>query len=210
MPVYTAALCKVLVLSEMWVWRYNLFLWDRQDGICCPLLAQAVRSSSISKSYSHSGCVYARFTFTSSNWPDTSVSTNRSMNSRTWAESGFIAAPFSWAATQSKVLERSEVWPYHQEIPVARQNMRQSAGKIIKICHQQQYLSRYKAALTCYNKHKSDISQLYLCLMALERHFIILLGRKESTEKVCWTYTYWDRDIMWFYALDWNGHNVSK
>jgi hypothetical protein len=103
-----SALCKVLVVSEMWVWGYNnsdLILGEKQDDICCPFLAQTVRSSSISKHYSHSGCVYARFTLTSSNWPDTSVSTNRSMNSRTWAESGFIATPFSQAATQSKVLE---------------------------------------------------------------------------------------------------------
>jgi hypothetical protein len=38
---------------------------------------------------------------TSSSWPDTSDSTNRSMKSRTWAESGSIAVPLSWAGLVS-------------------------------------------------------------------------------------------------------------
>lgn len=56
--------------------------------------------SNISTQYSchsHSGCVYKRFNLTSSSWPDTSASTNRSINSRTWADSGSIAVPLSWA-----------------------------------------------------------------------------------------------------------------
>ena len=47
----------------------------------------------------HSGCVYKQFNLTSSSWPDTSDSTNRSMKSRTWAESGSIAVPLLWAET---------------------------------------------------------------------------------------------------------------
>ena len=62
--------------------------------------------SKISTQYSwhlHSGCVYKRFNLTSSSWPDTSDSTNRSMKSRTWADSGSIAVPLSWAETQRKL-----------------------------------------------------------------------------------------------------------
>ena len=83
-------------------------------NVHCSFLRQTVkmdismlqRSSTLTQHYcySHSGWVYMRFNLTSSNWPDTSASTNRSMNSRTWADSGSIAVPLSWAETNRKKL----------------------------------------------------------------------------------------------------------
>jgi len=82
----------------------------------CPLLIPnsdcdtdigILQLSDISTQYSwhlHSGCVYKRFNLTSSSWPDTSDSTNRSMKSRTCADSGSIAVPLSWAETREKTV----------------------------------------------------------------------------------------------------------
>jgi hypothetical protein len=69
----------------------------------CDTVIGILQVSNISTQYSwhlHSGCVYKRFNLTSSSWPETSDSTNRSMKSRTWADSSSIAVPLSWAETR--------------------------------------------------------------------------------------------------------------